>query len=71
MQQAAAAWEQLIAARASIASGRAAVRANEIAVEGLQREALVGSRTTLDVLIGIQQLLHRRRRRWCSRWPAW
>ncbi len=57
VQQAAAAWEQLIAARASIVSGRAAVRANEISVEGLQREALVGSRTTLDVLIGIQQLL--------------
>ena len=57
VQQAASAWEQLTAARASIASGRAAVRANEIAVEGLEREALVGSRTTLDVLIGIQSLL--------------
>ncbi len=57
VEQAAAAWEQLAAARASIASNRAAVRANEIAVEGLEREALVGSRTTLDVLIGIQSLL--------------
>ena len=57
VQQAASAWEQLTAARASIASNRSAVRANEIAVEGLEREALVGSRTTLDVLIGIQQLL--------------
>jgi outer membrane protein len=58
VQQATAAWEQLVAARASIASNRAAVRANEIAVEGLEREALVGTRTTLDVLIGIQQLLN-------------
>ncbi len=57
VQEAAAAWEQLAAARASIASNRSAVRANEIAVEGLEREALVGSRTTLDVLIGVQSLL--------------
>ncbi len=57
VQQAASAWEQLAAARASIASNRSAVRANEIAVEGLEREAMVGSRTTLDVLIGIQSLL--------------
>ncbi len=57
VQQAAAAWEQLAAARASIASNRSAVRANEIAVEGLEREALVGSRTTLDVLLGVQSLL--------------
>ena len=57
IQQAASAWEQLAAARASIASNRSAVRANQIAVEGLEREALVGSRTTLDVLIGIQSLL--------------
>jgi outer membrane protein len=60
VQQASAAWEQLAAARASIVSNRAAVRANEIAVEGLEREALVGSRTTLDVLIGVQQLLQAR-----------
>ena len=57
VQLAASAWEELAAARASIVSNRSAVRANEIAVEGLEREALVGSRTTLDVLIGIQSLL--------------
>lgn len=57
VQAATAAWEQLAAARASIASNRSAVRANEIAVEGLEREALVGSRTTLDVLLGVQSLL--------------
>jgi len=57
VQQAAAAWEQVVAARAALVSDRTSVRANEIAVEGLQREALVGSRTTLDVLTGIQNLL--------------
>jgi TolC family type I secretion outer membrane protein len=49
-------WEALKAARASIASFAAAVRAAQIALEGTQQEALVGSRTTLDVLIANQQL---------------
>jgi outer membrane protein len=57
IQQATSAWDQVLAARAAIDSNRAAVRAQTIAVEGLQREALVGSRTTQDVLIGIQSLL--------------
>ena len=43
-------------ARASIASFAAAVRAAQIALEGTQQEALVGSRTVLDVLIAEQQL---------------
>lgn len=49
-------WETLQAARASIASFGAAVRAAQIALEGTQQEALVGSRTVLDVLIAEQQL---------------
>jgi outer membrane protein len=49
-------WETLRAARASIASFSAAVRAAQIALEGTQQEALVGSRTVLDVLIAEQQL---------------
>jgi outer membrane protein len=49
-------WETLVAARASIASFAAAVRAAQIALEGTQQEALVGSRTVLDVLIAEQQL---------------
>ena len=49
-------WEALKAARASIESFAAAVRAAQIALEGTQQEALVGSRTTLDVLIANQQL---------------
>jgi outer membrane protein len=50
-------WETLQSARASIASFAAAVRAAQIALEGTQQEALVGSRTVLDVLIADQQLL--------------
>src|SRR6266851_5408238 len=49
-------WETLQAARAAIASFGAAVRAAQIALEGTQQEALVGSRTVLDVLIAEQQL---------------
>ncbi|MFI4948021.1 MAG: TolC family outer membrane protein [Alphaproteobacteria bacterium] len=49
-------WETLHAARAAIASFDAAVRAAQIALEGTQQEALVGSRTVLDVLIAEQQL---------------
>ncbi len=50
-------WETLKAARASVASFAAAVRAAQIALEGTQQEALVGTATTLDVLIQNQQLL--------------
>jgi TolC family type I secretion outer membrane protein len=56
VQQATQAWETLQAARAAIASFGAAVRAAQIALEGTQQEALVGSRTVLDVLIAQQQL---------------
>jgi TolC family type I secretion outer membrane protein len=56
VQAATQSWETLISARASIASFAAAVRAAQIALEGIQQEALVGSRTVLDVLISQQQL---------------
>ena len=56
VQDATRAWETLHAARAAIASFGAAVRAAQIALEGTQQEALVGSRTVLDVLIAEQQL---------------
>jgi outer membrane protein len=56
VQQATQAWETLQAARAAIASFTVAVRAAQIALEGTQQEALVGSRTVLDVLIAEQQL---------------
>jgi outer membrane protein len=49
-------WESLVATRATITSTRAEIAANEIALDGTEREAIVGSRTTLDVL-NAQQLL--------------
>jgi outer membrane protein len=45
-----AAWQALVTATTQIDSIGAQVRANEIAVEGSRQEALVGQRTTLDVL---------------------
>ena len=60
IQAALSSWETLVAARSTIESTRAAIRANEIALEGTQREAIVGSRTTLDVLNAEQALLQSR-----------
>ena len=60
IQQATQAWETLVAARFTIESTRAQIRANQIALEGVQREAIVGSRTTLDVLNAEQALLNSR-----------
>ncbi len=57
VQQLTSAWATYGAAKAAIDSTRQAVKANEIALEGVQREALVGSRTTLDVLNAEQALL--------------
>jgi outer membrane protein len=57
VQNAVQAWETLIAARASANSTREQIRANEVALEGVEREAIVGSRTTLDVLNAQQTLL--------------
>ena len=59
-QQATQAWETLNAARAQVDSVRAQIRAAEIALDGVQREAVVGSRTTLDVLNAEQELLNAR-----------
>jgi outer membrane protein len=50
-------WATLQAGRASIASFAAAVRAAQIALAGVQQQALVGTSTTLDVLIQNQTLL--------------
>jgi outer membrane protein len=50
------AWESLIASRAAIVSTNAEIRANAIALDGTEREEIVGTRTTLDVL-NAQQLL--------------
>lgn len=52
------AWENLETSKATIRSNRAAVRANQIALDGVREEAKVGSRTTLDVLEAQQRLLN-------------
>jgi len=58
VNQAASAFEQLLTAQAQIDSFRAQVEAAEIALEGVQEEAAVGSRTTLDILDAEQELLN-------------
>ena len=60
VQAAVQSWQTLASQRAAAASTRAQIRANEIALEGVQREAIVGSRTTLDVLNAQQTLLNSR-----------
>jgi outer membrane protein len=52
------AWESLRATRAKIASIQSQIDAAQIALEGVQREAQVGSRTTLDILTAEQTLLN-------------
>jgi outer membrane protein len=54
----ATAWAAFEAAEASIASNEAALRANEIAFEGVSKEQQVGGRTILDVLNAEQELLN-------------
>ena len=49
-------WENLVTARAQIEAFRDGVRAAEIALDGVEQEAAVGSRTTLDVLDAEQEL---------------
>lgn len=54
------AWENLSTARSNIIARRAQVDAARIALEGVQQEAEVGSRTTLDVLDQEQEYLDAR-----------
>ncbi|HTW28873.1 MAG TPA: TolC family outer membrane protein [Acetobacteraceae bacterium] len=58
VQQAVQAWETLVAARSTAESTRVQIRANQIALDGVEREAILGSRTTLDVLNAQQALLN-------------
>lgn len=51
------AWQSLQSARARVDSYESQIEAATIALEGVQREAQVGSRTTLDVLDAEQELL--------------
>lgn len=52
------AWRNLDSARSRVLSFEAQVKANEVALDGVRQEALVGSRTTLDVLNAEQELLN-------------
>ena len=54
------AWDVLATAQASIQSLLAQVNAARIALNGTRQEALVGSRTVLDVLDAEQELLDAR-----------
>lgn len=53
-------WEALQTARAQMVAFQAAIEAAAVALEGVQREAEVGSRTLLDVLDAEQELLDAR-----------
>ncbi len=57
LEDATSAWETYISAVAQISAREAEVRATEIALEGVDQEAAVGSRTVLDVLDAEQELL--------------
>jgi len=59
-EQVRTAWETLASTRARIEAIETQVRAAETALEGVQREASVGSRTVLDVLDAEQELLDAR-----------
>lgn len=54
------AWDNLTTSRAQITSVEAQVVAAQVALDGVTQEALVGSRTTLDVLDAEQELLDAR-----------
>lgn len=57
VRQATDAWARLETARAAIVSRQKQVEANQVALEGVQREAEVGARTVLDILDAEQELL--------------
>lgn len=56
-QQTATAWNDLVAAKAAIVSDQEQVKANRVALDGVNQEAQVGSRTVLNVLDAEQELL--------------
>lgn len=60
IESAAQAWESLLTARARVKAFGTQIEANVVALEGVQREAAVGSRTVLDVLDAEQELLDSR-----------
>ncbi len=57
-EQGSQAWETVVSTRAAIVATNAAIKANAIALDGVEREQLVGTRTTFDVLQQQQILLN-------------
>lgn len=57
IESASRAWDELTTTRARILSIGAQITAAEVALDGVKREATVGSRTVLDVLDAEQELL--------------
>lgn len=49
-QDAVSNWQNFVAYQAAIASNRAAIKAGTIALDGVERQAIVGTSTTLEVL---------------------
>lgn len=60
IEDATSAWENLQTARARVVSFSSQIEANIVALDGVEREAAVGSRTVLDVLDAEQELLDSR-----------
>jgi len=60
IEAATAAWENVATAGARVQSLRTSIEASVVALEGVEREAAVGSRTVLDVLDAEQELLNSR-----------
>ena len=56
--QATQSWEALRASQATVRSAQAQIRADAIALDGTERQEIVGTRTTLDVLNAQQALLN-------------
>ncbi|MGB0683628.1 MAG: TolC family outer membrane protein [Magnetovibrionaceae bacterium] len=57
IESATASWQSLQSARARVDAIKTQIVASEVALEGVQREAAVGSRTVLDVLDAEQERL--------------
>jgi len=60
VEDATRAWESLLTARSRVKAFKSQNEANVVALEGVEREAQVGSRTVLDVLDAEQELLDSR-----------
>ena len=58
LQSVVSAWETLISTRAAVDSDHVAIRAGFVALDGVERQAIVGTSTTLEVLQQQQTLLN-------------